>query len=198
MDINELKMDPKVLDLRLDAKNKAEKFSKLCSKLSIFTRNLVFDKRQELLNQFKEYFESHSFNVTSKHRMSRTAQNDMAIIELNLVNQSDVGSTFSFEIPSKSIYKTIEVRASQDCEDLLIWQNNLRMLKSNINEINLVFNEIDKIFKLEELEVLIEALQENIDWYEATLEDTSRIEYVFGVYDESYEFNNFQEFFEEL
>lgn len=196
MDINELINEDVVISkLQNEVLEKIKKFKSLNEQISGVTSPLKIEKMNEFRNDFTNFFETNGFKVTIVEANIREASRGRHLIKLTN-NGTLVDTVFTVEFQEKNIYKTIEILPTEQCTELLTWRKNLRDMRIDSIWEDSYLKEIQSIHSLEKLNRLNQELEQNIEWYKKTLEDTSSIKYVYRIYGEHIEFQNFKEFFE--
>lgn len=193
MNISELKIDVNLKSTQEEVISKIQQFIKLMGELEETIEPKIIEKKNDFEKEFKNFFKANDFSVITERETTIKASNEK--VDVKLTFEGFDSKTFRFDILSKNIYKVIEIRATKDFEDLLVWRHNLRDINTMIFWDGTYSSEIMKIDNIETLNKLSSELSENIEWYKATLNEISKITYTYGIYDEDIEFKTFEEFF---
>jgi hypothetical protein len=207
MDINDLKKTSAVMkeekesleSMKEATLERFEEFKKTCNTLSKLIAEKVAPKKMELGAEFREFFESNGFSVEAeeKGKYKATFENTVVILEDDNPDEYSSDSAFTFQIPTQKKYTGVVIKAEKEKEDKLYWKNILKHNGRNVGFEN-VRELIFSIEDTKELKVLLDKINENIEWYQDTIEVFEDIKFVYSVYRTGHEFETFKEVFEAL
>jgi hypothetical protein len=104
---------------------------------------------------------------------------------------------FSLAIRTKGVYQTLVIKPESSKERMFYFKNVLKYKEAFIESKKAIamFNSIKEVSELEKLNKQVE---ENINWYEKTINEFKDINFVYGIYKTDREFTNFKQFFEAI
>jgi hypothetical protein len=199
MDINDLKSKQNKSVTAEEVINLFETFKQVSNRLSVLTSAKVRQKKLELNSEFENYFTQNEFEVTKTDKGLKAVYED---IEVDLHDQnpdSDEDEGFVLlEIRSKKIHSTIVIKASEEVRGKLAWKNNLKNNRDRYIRFEDYQQKISEIDDDVVLGKLKRQINENIEWYNQTINDFESIDYVYSPYRSYEEYKSFEEYFKAL
>ncbi|WP_394548828.1 hypothetical protein [Priestia aryabhattai] len=199
MDINDLKNKQNKSTKAEEIINLFETFKQVSNRLSVLTSAKVRQKKLELNSEFENYFTQNGFEVTKTARGLKAVYQD---VEVNLQDQNpdsdEIEGFVLLEIHSKKIHSPIVIKASEEDSYKLAWKNNLKNYHDRYIGFDNYQQEISKIDDDAFLGKLIRQINENIEWYNQTINDFESIDFVYSHYKGYKEYKSFEEYFKAL
>lgn len=198
MDINALKNEAQEIKiLKAEVKKRYEDLANLGNRVTELVISKLGTKKEDLIQQFTQYFTFNAFEVTKTGDTHRAIYDELIINLHDKKNKLDSFEMyFDLEIPSKRLNYTIVIKAKDMDSENLYYKKNLDSLKVhgfyNVNE------RIENMKDKEDLKKVLNDITENLSWYSKTIENFDNINFVFTLYKSHEEYESFKDLFEAL
>lgn len=140
-----------------------------------------------------EFFKGAGFEITELEGRYMFNLDNTCIQYISNVVDKDVN--FHIEIQPNNIYRTIQIKKPSRYWPMFSLVNHIKLNDEPVLEDNYE-SAINNCNNLEELDRAYKQLKENIDNYEKTILDISKINYIYSIYDTGIECDTFKELFE--
>lgn len=192
MDIEKYSVNKNMYEVRDSIKSKYEVLKNLSNQIGKYTKPIVERKVNEFIDSFKEFFTEHGFKISSNHSGAFEATNEKAKFEFEMIEKDNYEAKFLFSMRSEQKYVEVFVKATKESDKLISW-------KSNPGLTSFVFYnfEIQSDTTAEKLEKIEMAIDENIEWFNKTLTDLDKLEFVFSS-EIGRVYKDFRDFFEKI
>lgn len=198
MDINVLKNEAQeLIFLQSEAKKRYNDLVDIGKKLNELVLSELVKMKDELVIQFDQYFTNNDFEVTKTGDTFKALFKDLVIIlDDQKNNLNDYEAFFDLEIPLKRVNYTIVIKVSNNDFDRLYYKKNLdKLFNHGFKDVNA---RIDKMTEKDDLKNILGEINENIDWFQQTVDIFDNVKFVFTLYKSHEEYESFQELFESI
>jgi hypothetical protein len=178
--------------------SKYNEFRNICDELGVLITEVLNSKRESLFNEFVNYFKGNGFEVSQEGNVYKASYKDVIV---SLVDEDNEGSVdeyyFTFDIKSQNIYTGIVIKADYKSNSMIYQKRHLKYNDRYI-EFKNAKETFASISDVNALNKIISDIEINISWYKQTINNFSKIEFVYSLYKTDKGYNTFKELFEAL